>query len=147
MKYVRDFINQDDITKDFIDSDKTVFEGIKRLTQYDVGALAVVKNNKVVGVFSERDYTRKVELFGRSAKKVKVSDVMTPDPICVTMDMSLERCVSVMQRHKIRHLPVVDREMNYLGCMCLVDLLGVVLDSEKQETRSLKDYVAGAWPF
>ncbi len=91
-----------------ISPDAQVYDAIKLLDEKNVGALVVVENDKVAGIFSERDYARKVYLQGKSSRNTTVRGVMTPDVVSVRPDTPLNECMSLMTLKRIRHLPVMD---------------------------------------
>ncbi len=91
-----------------ISPDAQVYDAIKMLDEKNVGALVVLEGDKVVGIFSERDYARKVYLQGKSSRNTTVRGVMTPDVISVRNDTPLNECMSLMTLKRIRHLPVIE---------------------------------------
>ena len=86
---------------------QTVFEALEAMAKEGVGALVVVQGEVLAGVFSERDYARRVILEGRSSRDALVADIMTADVITVTPDVTVDRCMHLMTEHRIRHLPVM----------------------------------------
>jgi predicted transcriptional regulator len=88
--------------------DDTVFDALKLLAEREVGAVMVMDQGKLIGVLSERDYTRKIALQGKSSKDTKVSDIMTKNVFVVTPDTRTRTCMALMSEKRIRHLPVVD---------------------------------------
>ena len=88
--------------------DDTVFEALQLLAEYEVGALMVMDQGKLVGVLSERDYTRKIALQGRNSKETRVRDIMTRDVLYVTPSTGTRAAMALMSEKKIRHLPVLD---------------------------------------
>jgi CBS domain-containing protein len=91
-----------------IDPNATVLEALQLLSDYEVGALMVVEDGRLVGVVSERDYTRKVALQGKSSKEMRVADIMTPNVMTVTPSTHTRECMTMMSQKRIRHLPVVE---------------------------------------
>ncbi len=87
----------------------TVFEALQRLAEYEVGAMLVMDQGKLVGVVSERDYTRKVALQGRNSKTTFVADIMSRDLITVTPQTRTRECMTLMSQKRVRHLPAVGR--------------------------------------
>jgi len=88
--------------------DTTVFDALHVLARHEVGALLVISEGKLVGVLSERDYTRKVALLGKNSKEMKVSEIMTANVITVTSKSNTVECMNLMSQKRIRHLPVID---------------------------------------
>ena len=99
----------------------TVFSAIKLMAEKGIGAVIVTENNKVVGIFSERDYTRKVVLMERTSRETQVNEIMTSNVITVTTSMSVENCLNLMTEKHLRHLPVVEDEQ-LLGLVSIGDL-------------------------
>ena len=80
------------------------------MAEHDIGALIVLQENKLVGIFSERDYARKIVLDGKTSKLTPISDVMTRKVVCVTADRTADECMALMTEKRVRHLPVVDKK-------------------------------------
>lgn len=132
MKTVQDLL--DSIPKHDIaatNPDATVFEAIDQMAKGNYGALPVLFGEELVGIFSERDYVRKVELLGRSSKTTTVGEIMTPNPIVVTPEQSLEDCMTHMTERGFRHLPVVSNGKLF-GFLSMKDALKNVLRSREE---------------
>ncbi len=93
-----------------VSPDETVFDALALMAKKEIGALVVVKKDKMVGIFSERDYARKVILKGKSSKKTRVRDIMTSDVIYVSPDHKVDKCLSLMTKKRIRHMPVLEKD-------------------------------------
>ena len=91
-----------------IHQQESVLAAIQQMAEKEVGALAVLEGDALVGIISERDYARKVILKGRSAHETAVRDIMTPHVICVRLDQSIEECMNIVTERRIRHMPVLD---------------------------------------
>lgn len=120
----------------------TVFEALRLLAEYGVGAILVMDKGKLVGVFSERDYTRKVALQGRNSKETTVSDIMTRDVISVTPNTGTRACMALMSQKKIRHLPVVDGS-KVLGMISMRDIMDDIIADHEQTIAQLTNYING----
>jgi len=118
----------------------TVFEALKLLAEYEVGALMVMDQGKLVGVLSERDYTRKIALQGRNSKETKVSDIMTRDVLYVTPDTGTRKCMSLMSEKKIRHLPVLDGS-TVVGMISIRDILDDIIADHESTIEQLENYI------
>ncbi len=120
----------------------TVFSAIATMAQREVGALTVMQNDKLVGIVSERDYTRKVILRDRSSKDTHVSDIMTYDVIEVAPHDQIADCVKLMKDHHIRHLPVLDAG-KVVGMLSLRDLFSEIIDEQADTIDQLQHYIRG----
>jgi CBS domain-containing protein len=107
MKPVSELLKRHDGTLWHIDPQATVFEALQTLARLEVGALMVMQGGKLVGIFSERDYTRKIALQGRSSKDTRVADIMTRNVFTVSPSTGTRACMALMSEKKIRHLPIV----------------------------------------
>ena len=103
----------------------------------------VMKENHLVGVFSERDYTRKIALKGKSSKDTAVRDVVSTPIISVPPGATVEECMRLMTEHRVRHLPVLDGE-KLLGVVSIGDLVNCVITEQEQTIRHLHAYISGA---
>ena len=121
--------------------DTTVFEAVKAMDRFGVGALMVIDKAKLVGIISERDYTRKVVLKDRSSKSTKVSEIMTRKVIQVDPEANLEKCMNVMGNNRVRHLPVVEKG-KVLGVISSTDLLLLTVSQKDHIIEQLERYIA-----
>lgn len=119
----------------------TVFEALRLLAEYEVGAMPVMDNGKLVGIVSERDYTRKVALQGKNSKETMVADIMTRDVVTVTPKTDTRTCMSLMSQKKIRHLPVVD-DSKVIGMISIRDLLDNIIAEQAQTISQLTSYIS-----
>lgn len=115
----------------------TVYSAIKLMSDKDIGALPVVQNGKLVGIFSERDYTRKVVLQDRSSKHTRVMEIMTGNVCYISPATSIDECMRIMSKHRFRHLPVVlDNEL--IGMISIADVVRVIIDEQKNKIDQLE---------
>ena len=121
--------------------DTTVFKAVKAMDRFGVGALMVIDKAKLVGIISERDYTRKVVLKDRSSKSTKVSEIMTRKVIQVDPEANLEKCMNVMGNNQVRHLPVVEKG-KVLGVISSTDLLLLTVSQKDHIIEQLERYIA-----
>ena len=124
-----------------IDPDAMVFGAVRLMDDYQVGALMVVEKDRLVGVISERDYTRKVVLKNRSSKTARVREIMTREPVTVSPRTDLEDCMSVMAKRRIRHLPVAEQG-HVLGVISSTDLLKLAIQQKDYVIEQLEQYIA-----
>lgn len=121
--------------------DATVFEALHLLAEHQVGALAVIDpQGKLIGIVSERDYTRKVALQGKNSRDAKVDDIMTREVLVVNPKTRARECMALMSSRKIRHLPVVDGE-TLLGVLSIRDLLDAIIDEQTETIQQLESYI------
>ncbi|MDR9367142.1 MAG: CBS domain-containing protein [Balneolaceae bacterium] len=125
-----------------IGSDDTVYDAIKKMSELGIGALLVIDDGKLNGIISERDYRDKVILKGRHSKNTPVKDIMTSSVFCVNSNDDVKLCMKLMTEHKIRHLPVLD-DNELSGIISIGDVVKSVIDQQKVEINSLRNYIAG----
>lgn len=125
--------------------DTTVLEAIAQMDSKRVGALLVMQGDKLVGILSERDYTRKVILLGRASRDTRVSEIMTAQVIVVRPQMGLGECLQLVTNHGIRHLPVVDGD-RVIGVLSIGDLVRAVVAQQAETISSLKSFIGSDYP-
>ena len=116
-----------------------VIDAIRLMDEKNVGALPVVENGKLVGIVSERDYTRKVILKGRSSKDTLVSDIMTKQVLTVNPSNSVTECMQIMTDKRVRHLPVLEGT-NLVGILSIGDLVNWLISAQKATLDNLERY-------
>jgi CBS domain-containing protein len=142
---VRDILNQKGNDIYTIKSYETVFDAIKKMADYKIGALLVVDDNQIQGIISERDYRDKVVLMGRQSKSTPVKDIMSRQVFCIKPDDDIQLCMKLMTVKRIRHLPVLD-ENELAGVISIGDVVKAVIDEQKVEIDSLRNYISGGYP-
>jgi CBS domain-containing protein len=120
----------------------TVYEALQLMADKDIGALMVVEARKVVGVFSERDYARKVILKGRSSRDTHVSELMSSPVFAVSLEQTVEDCMALMTLKKLRHLPVIDDNV-LAGVISIGDVINAFITSQKITIRDLESFIYG----
>jgi len=123
-----------------ISPDTTVYDALHVLAKHEVGALLVMSEGKLVGVVSERDYTRKVALLGKNSKEMKVDEIMTANVITVSSKSTTHECMNLMSQKRIRHLPVVDGSM-VVGMISIRDLMDNIIEDQEQTIEQLTSYI------
>jgi len=122
-----------------------VIDAIQLMSEKNVGALPVVENANLLGVISERDYTRKVILKGKSSKETPVRDIMTEQLITVNPDDSVTECMRIMTEKRVRHLPVLEGT-RLVGILSIGDLVNWIISAQKAAIENLERYVTGDYP-
>ena len=120
--------------------DESVFAALQLLAQYEVGALMVMQGGKLVGVVSERDYTRKIALQGRNSKETTVAEIMTAHVLTVTPSTGTRACMALMSEKKIRHLPVVDGA-TVVGMISIRDIMDDIIATHEATIAQLETYI------
>jgi CBS domain-containing protein len=124
---------------------ETVYEAVAKMNDRRVGALLVMEGGGLVGIISERDYTRKIILLGRSSKDTLVDEIMTSPVIFVEPSTTLGECLQVVTHRRIRHLPVIDNG-RVVGVLSIGDLVRAVLAQQAETIEQLSSYIGGAYP-
>ena len=125
----------------------TVFEALTVMADHEIGALPVLLSNReLVGIFSERDYSRKVILHGRSSKETPVEDVMTSSPVTVTLDHTVDECIRIMTGQRVRHLPVMDGG-EVRGIISIGDLVKAIIAAQAHTIDQLHTYIGAGYPL
>lgn len=125
-----------------IDPDALVFDAITLMAEKGIGALLVIKDQRVVGILSERDYARKVLLKGRSSRQTPVRDIMTADVIFASPEQTVEECMGLMTNKRIRHLPVMADD-RLVGVISIGDLVKAVIADQQETIEQLESYIRG----
>ena len=122
-----------------------VYDAIKMMAEKNVGALLVMQGDKLAGIISERDYTRKVFLKGKSSKETLVNEILSAQVICVSPAHSVEDCLRLMTEHRFRHLPVL-QEQKVAGLVSIGDLVNWIITQQSHTIQQLQSYITGGYP-
>jgi IMP dehydrogenase len=122
--------------------EQSVLDAIKVLAAEDIGAAVVMSGARLAGIFSERDYTRKVILKGRSSDTTRVEEIMTPNVVCVSLRTKTRECMALMTEKGIRHLPVLE-DGRVVGMISIRDIVGDIIADQDFTIEQLEHYISG----
>ena len=125
-----------------ISPDTLVYDAIALMADKNIGALLVVEQGKLVGILSERDYTRKIALKGKSSKQTRVKEILSGQVIRVSPAHTVEDCMRLMTDHRIRHLPVLDGD-KIMGIISIGDLVNWIISTQTTTINQLQTYISG----
>ena len=123
----------------------TVFEAIKLMADKNIGSLLVLSGDRLLGVFTERDYTRKIALQGKRSKETQVREILSGKIVTVTPDQTVEECMRLMTENRVRHLPVLDGE-RVVGLVSIGDLVNWTISAQHVALNQMADYISGKYP-
>lgn len=121
--------------------DTTVLDALRVMADHNIGALLVVEGDRLAGIFSERDYARKVVLLGKASRDTAVGDIMTSDVICVHPKQTADKCMAIMTDKHIRHLPVLDDDDRLAGVVSIGDIVKSIITEQQVMINHLEDYL------
>jgi CBS domain-containing protein len=139
---IRDILHGKGGTVWTISPEATVLDAIQMMAEKNVGALLVTKDEKLIGIISERDYSRKVVLKGRASKDTPVRDVLSGHVVHVSPDHSVDECMRLMTEHRVRHLPVLDGS-KVVGVVSIGDLVNWIISAQSSTIQQLETYITG----
>ena len=119
-----------------------VFDAIQLMADKNIGALLVIEAGKLVGILTERDYTRKIALKGKSSKQTPVKEILSGEVFHVSPDHTVEDCMRLMTDHRVRHLPVLEGE-KLLGIVSIGDLVNWIISAQSSTIQQLQTYITG----
>jgi CBS domain-containing protein len=118
----------------------SVYEALRLMADNDIGSLVVMDGERLVGLFSERDYARQVVLLGKSSKEIPVREIMTHKVLCVGPDQTLDECMGLMTGRRVRHLPVLDHK-KVIGLISIGDVVKEVISEQRVMIEQLEQYI------
>lgn len=124
-----------------VQPDSTVLDAIKIMDEKNIGALAVMSDEDIVGIFSERDYTRRVYALGRDPRDISIKEVMTTNVLYAKPEQQCEQVLFVMSKHDIRHMPVIDEQRKVKGMVSIGDMAREIIEVQKVQIVNLEHYV------
>jgi CBS domain-containing protein len=122
--------------------ESTVLDALRIMAERNIGGLPVARGGRLVGIFTERDYARKVVLLGRASRETPVEQIMTPQVVCVGHRHTVAQCMALMTEHRVRHLPVVDGE-RLTGIVSIGDVVKAMIDEQEFTIHQLEHYIMG----
>ena len=126
----------------WVTADIMVFDAIKLMAEKTIGSLLVMQGDKLQGIMTERDYARKVIIKGRSSETTEVGEIMTTDICSATSQQTVNDCMALMTKRKIRHLPVIDDGV-VVGMLSIGDLVQAIISDQQEEIQQLEQYISG----
>jgi CBS domain-containing protein len=128
----------------YVTPETSVYEALEIMDREDIGALLVMSGHRLLGVFSERDYSRKVILKGKASKATLVGEIMSGTPV-LGPHQSVDECMRLMTEFRIRHLPVIENEI-VIGVVSIGDLVNWTIHRQEEQIQHLHHYIAGSYP-
>jgi CBS domain-containing protein len=142
MRPILELLNKRNATVYSLHPLETVYNAVKAFAEHDVGAMMVLDEGRLVGVLSERDYTRKIALAGKASRDTRVEEIMTANVLTVSPTTRTKDCLALMSQKKIRHLPVVDGD-KVLGMISIRDIMDDIILDHETTISHLEQYIAG----
>jgi len=142
---VKDILDQKGSVVYGVGPENTVYDALKLMADKGIGALVVLDNDRVIGIFSERDYARKIALQGKVSKDTHIRDTMSTEVYGVHMDTTAEECMGIMTNKRFRHLPVCGPD-KVAGIVSIGDIVKAIIQQQKLQIGHLEDFIMGKYP-
>ncbi len=142
MKTVQQVLEVKKVGALWVAPDSSVYDALKLMAEKDVGSLVVLEGDRLAGIFSERDYARKVILFGKSSRETQVREIMTEKVLCIGPDATMKECMALMTDKRVRHLPVLDGK-KVIGVISIGDAVKETIEDQQHTIEQLEQYIAG----
>lgn len=140
MKTVKHILHKKSAVVHSVSQDVSVLEALKIMMEKNISALLVIEGGQLKGIFTERDYARKIILQGKSSKDTAIREVMTKDPHTITPDEAIDQCMQLMTNNHFRHLPVLN-EGAVIGIISIGDLVKSIIEDQQQTISQLESYI------
>lgn len=147
MQTVRQLLNKKGQQIIAVTPDSSVYDAIKTMAAHEIGAVLVTDGDQLIGILSERDYARKIILMGRRSRETAVREIMSSNLITVTLEHTLEQCMTLMTDKRIRHLPVIgtrDDDGKLLGIVSIGDAVKSIISNHEFTIQQLESYITGS---
>jgi CBS domain-containing protein len=141
MKTVNNIIQNNFKSIISVSSETSVLDALKVMMDKNISALLVIDESKLKGIFTERDYARKIILLGKSSKVTKIAEVMTDKLVTIELSTSIDHCMHIMTERRIRHLPILENGLA-IGIISIGDLVKFVIEDQKQTIEQLQNYIS-----
>jgi CBS domain-containing protein len=128
-----------------VSPDTSVFDAIQLMAEKNIGALLVMENDRLLGIISERDYTRKVVLHGKTSRQTTVREIMFSPVISVTPQHSVDECMRIMTDKRVRHLPILENQ-RVVGIVSIGDIVNWIISAQRARIDHLENYITGRYP-
>ncbi len=143
MKYVNHVLDKKGYIVWSVARDAPVFEALQLMSEKNCGAVLVVEDKKLVGIFSERDYARKVILKGKSSRNTPIEEIMSRRVVCIRPSQTMDECMALMTEKRVRHLPVLDDNERLVGMISIGDVVKEVISEQDFIIHQLENYITG----
>ncbi|WP_026897827.1 CBS domain-containing protein [Daejeonella oryzae] len=140
MKSVKNLLNTKSGLIFSVNGNTSVFESLELMMEKNISALLIIENDKLEGIFTERDYARKIILKGKTSRETEIKEIMSSDIITITPDDTIDHCMKVMTEKHIRHLPVLQND-KVIGMVSIGDLVRFVIEDQKKTIEQLEKYI------
>ncbi|MDQ0641370.1 CBS domain-containing protein [Pedobacter sp. W3I1] len=142
MKSVKHLLDTKQVRIISVSENISVLDALKVMTEKNISAVLVMENDRLHGIFTERDYARKIILQGKSSKDTLIKEAMTANPIVISLSDSIDYCMELMTDKHIRHLPVVEND-EVKGMVSIGDVVKFIIADQKQTISQLESYISG----
>ena len=143
MKTLKQLLEERPRAPVFVSPDESVFSALELMAKHDIGAVLVMGGDQLVGIFSERDYARKIILLGKSSKDTQVREIMTEKVLYARPEQTTDQAMALMTDKHIRHLPVLDSTQKVVGMVSIGDLVRETISEQAFLIKQLEQYIAG----
>jgi len=143
MTTVRKLIGKSSRTPVAVSPNDSVLDALRLMADHDIGSVLVLDGGSLAGIFTERDYARKVTLMGKVSRDTRVRDIMTEKVYYVTPERTVEECMALMTDKRCRHLPVLDDQQRVIGLVSIGDLVKEIISHQEFLIKQLEDYIKG----